>query len=233
MKKLILALFAVGSFTAAQAQSAGSILVYGNVGVSSAKDAAENKTMSWNFNPGVGYQFDEHFTVGLEGGYRSSGSKANTSGSVWVSDKAWQVGVFARYTMPVNHIFYFYPQLGVGYMNQHTSTDGKKDDKSDVNGFYASLFPAVGVNVHNGFALNFGFGGLGFTSMKADVPNAKAATSFDLSFGQQFNIGISKNFGGHKMHGHHEPMDDTRHMDTSDDDDTSSKKKKARKDDDE
>jgi hypothetical protein len=230
MKKFILALFAVGSIATAQAQT-GSILVFGNVGFHSAKDEAKNNTMSWNVDPGVGYQFNQHWTAGLVGGYGVD-SSFKADGGKRLSAKHYSIGVFGRYTQPLGNIFALYGQLEARYQNMHASFDGEKVDGSDVNGFRLDFAPAVAINVTNGFALNFGFGGLGFASMKADGAD-NSSSDFHLTFGQQFNIGISKNFGCHKMHGNHEPGDEMRHMDTSDDDDSSSKKKKAKKDDDE
>jgi len=187
--------------------------------------------MSWNFDPGVGYQFNEHWTLGLVGGYGTD-SSFKADGGKRLSYKHYSIGVFGRYTQPLGKIFSLYGQLEARYQNMHASFDGEKVDGSDVNGFMIGFTPAVAINVCHGFALNFGFGGLGFSSMKADGAD-NSSTNFGLTFGHQMNIGISKNFGGHKMHGHHEPMDETRHMDTTDDEDATPKKKKARKDDDE
>lgn len=231
MKKLLLSILAIGSFAAAEAQP-GSILAFGNVGITTVKNTDKSNDVNWNVNPGIGYQFDKHWTVGLVGGYASQGSKPENG--KWSSTKDWNIGAFGRYTMPLGSIFAVYGQLEAGYQNEHSSFDGKKVDNSNLNGFYAAFAPAIGVNVYKGFALNFGFGGLGFNTLKSEVSGSNAQSTFNLTFGQQVNIGISKNFGcGHKMKGHHEPMDDTRHMNTSDDEDSSPKKKKASKDDDE
>jgi hypothetical protein len=72
---------------------------------------------------------------------------------------------------------------------------------TNANGFYAKLTPAVGVNIIDGFALNFGFGGIEFETMKVSGA-ASSNTSFDLTWGTQFNIGGSKNIlcGRHKHH---------------------------------
>ncbi|XZF13023.1 porin family protein [Chitinophagaceae bacterium MMS25-I14] len=233
MKKLLLSLVAVASIATANAQQ-GSILVYGNVGINSTKNTDKSNDLQWNINPGVGYQFTQHITAGLEGGYWSNGHKDD--GGKWASTKDFSIGAFGRYTQNLGQIFSVYGQLGAGYQNEHQSADGKKVDQSDINGFYARFVPAVGVNVYHGFALNFSFGGIDFSSMKSTVSGSNARTDFGLTFGQQVNIGISKNFGGahHKMHGHHEPMEETRHMKTSDDDDDKApKQKKAKSDDDE
>lgn len=233
MKKFILTILAAaGTVMAAEAQP-GSILVYGNVGITSSKgdDANETKNMSWNFNPGVGYQLNNHWTIGLAGGYSSDGTK-NKTDDKWNSDKSWNLGAFGRYTQPLGSIFSVFAQLDAGYQNKHTSYDGKAVDNSNYNGFYVGLTPNIAINVYKTLALNFNVGGIGYNTLKSEVSGAKTASTFDLSFGHTLQIGLSKNFGGHHAKSHHEPMDETRKMDTSDDD-SSSKKKKHSSDDDE
>ena len=61
------------------------------------------------------------------------------------------------------------------------------------NGFETTIFPAIGVNLKNGFALNFNFGSLGF--MTGKVKGEKKSSSFGLNFGSGAGFGISKNFG--------------------------------------
>ncbi|PZF72931.1 outer membrane beta-barrel protein [Taibaiella soli] len=230
MKKFILTILAAaGTILAAEAQP-GSILVFGNVGVQSVKNDDKSNTMNWNVTPGVGYQFTNHWTVGLSGGY---GSKANKpDGGKWSGTKDWQIGAFGRYTQSLGSIFSVYGQLDAGYQNEHASADGKTVENSNLNGFYAQLTPAIAINVYKTLALNFNVGGLGYNSMKSEVSGSNPTNTFKLNFGQSLSIGLSKNFGGHHAHGHHEPMDETRKMDTSDDD-SSSKKKKHSSDDDE
>ena len=63
MKKIMLVLvFAVTGMANAQE---GTILVGGNVGISSDK-MGDNKSSSFDFSPTVGYQFNENMTVGLQ-----------------------------------------------------------------------------------------------------------------------------------------------------------------------
>lgn len=231
MKKLILSAAILGSAIAVHAQ-AGSVLVYGNIGIHSEKDPADNKVFNFNINPGVGYQFDNHWTVGLTGGFGTMRDKSNDTGAKWTYENDYSIAPFVRYTQPLGRIFAVYGQLEAGYKG---STVGVEDAPSDANihanGFYAQLTPAIGVNVWKGFGLNFGFGGLGVESMK--VKDAKKAnTVVDFNFGQQFNIGISKNFGGTHYHKHHHGDGGTTihgskwdNNDEGDDDDNSKKHK--------
>jgi len=189
MKKLVLgAVLMTGIALASQAQK-GSILLYGNVGVSSTKEADDDKTSSFNINPGVGYQFTDNWTAGVNLGYGQT--KYNPSGiGATSTSKDYNAGVFARYTKPLGSIFSIFGQANVGYVG--TDFDGGKS-----NGFGANVFPAVALNVHNGFALNFSFGGISYETTKVKGAS-ESRNAFALNFGQQAHIGISKNFGGKK-----------------------------------
>ncbi len=189
MKKLVLgAVLMTGFVFASQAQK-GSILLYGNVGISSTKEADDDKTSSFNINPGVGYQFSDNWTAGVNLGYGQT--KFNPEGiGATSTTKEYNAGLFARYTKPLGSIFSIYGQGNAGYMG--TDFDGSKS-----NGFGVNIFPAVAVNVYNGFALNFSFGGISYESTKVKGAS-ESRNEFDLSFGQQAHFGISKNFGGKK-----------------------------------
>lgn len=234
MKKLILALLAVATVGSASAQK-NSFLVYGNAGVNWTKTdngaAGTNEGTNWNITPGVGFQFNNHLTVGLQGGYGSNkGINTIPNNKVTNTDREWQAGAFFRYTQNLNSTFFFWTQLDLSYVsgkesNENITTAGTTStvvNTSDMyNGFQAMLMPAIGVNVHKGLALNFGIGGLGYRTVSYD----KAPTtinSFGVTFGQQFNFGISKNFGCKcgKSRGHQEPgMEHRKHKKMTDEDD--------------
>lgn len=235
MKKLFLSLLACGAVAAANAQ-AGTILVFGDAGISATKEAAEkpDKELKFNVTPGVGYQFTKNWTAGIYGNYSSQ--TVHPDGGERSGDVNFGGGVFGRYTHTISPIFFLFAQARVGYNAGHAIVAGEKLDGSEHSGIEAGLFPAVGVHVINGFALNFSVGGVNFASSKMKEADY-SASSFNLTFGQQLNFGISKNFGcGHKAKkGKHGMMDDTRRLDTRDDDedDAPRKKKAARDDDDE
>lgn len=216
MKKLILTLLAASSIMFANAQS-GSWLLYGNIDFNlyHLKEGSPETQQLGSIMPGLGYQFNENWTVGLAGGYALLSTKdAGTDKRLNASE--FRIGAFARYTKNISPLFSFYTQLDAGYLGGNTTFDKEDLPGEKFNGFYAMLTPAVMVHVHNGFALNFGFGGLGYTSRKYDGAD-NANTNFGLTFGKQISIGVSKNFGGHKMHGHREPMDETKKLNTKDD----------------
>lgn len=206
MKNFILsALLISGVATAAHAQP-NSVLVYGDLGVHTTKDAADNKTRSFNINPGIGYQFNKNWTLGIAGGFGTSRYRPVTA-KEWDFNNTYNAGVFVRHTMPVGKIFALFTQLEAGYKGMSMGNTGS-NTTTNANGFYAQLTPAVAVYVFDGFALNFGFGGIEYNTMKLSGAT-KANSSFDLTWGTQFNIGVSKNIScGHmrRHHGGHGPQ---------------------------
>ncbi|GAA4466220.1 hypothetical protein GCM10023093_20010 [Nemorincola caseinilytica] len=183
----------------------------------------------WNATPGVGYQFNHNWTVG---GNISWGQDAvkDASGSK-TTDNMYAAGAFARYSQYIrrSEIFFWFGQFEFAYTGGYTTNDGNPaTDK--YNGIRANLFPALGINVGRGLALNFAVGGLSYTTTKGD--NATySRNSLDLTFGQQMNFGLSKNFNcGHKMHAHHEPGDEVhrRKIDKMEDEDDAAPKPKRK-----
>jgi hypothetical protein len=151
--------------------------------------------------------------------------------------------------MPIAGRFFWYGQLEAHYLKGRVTTRSTnlsgsnsfvKDD--DHKGFDAMYTPAVGILVCKSVAVTFGIGGIGYQYLKYDystqgMPAGSELTAktnnFNVSLGQQVNIGVQKYFGcghGHMRH-HAEPMDETRHMDTNDDNDDNGKRN--RKNDDE
>lgn len=247
MKKVLLAILAVGAVATAQAQKAGSILIYGNAGYSAYKETDDdglpgtadvvNKNRMWNFSPGIGYQFNKNWTVGLNFGIGMN-TETVDNGIITTEDQTRElmVGPFVRMTMPINKTFFLFNQINVSYLNgKETSDDGvagTPDIESTYNGFGANWFPAVGVNFTKCMALNFSFGGLGYTNRKWDMtgPQEISQSAFRFTFGRQFNFGISANLGGKRHRGHMEPGMDHRQMDdddSSDEDDAPKKKKRS------
>lgn len=181
MKKFIAsAIMLACAFTSAHAQK-NTLLVYGNLDIASAKSAAGIKSSSFGLSPGLGYQWNDNWTGGVNLNVQSG-----KYGSPEVKASSFSVGPFVRYAYPLSDIFAVYGQL-----NTNALTGKVADVKS--SGFEAKLFPAIGVNLKNGFALNFNFGSLGFSTAKAK--GADSASQFGLSFGSGAGFGISKNFG--------------------------------------
>lgn len=223
MKKILLSILAVGTIATANAQK-GSILLYGNVGYNSSTDAAKTKTNTLDFNPGIGYQFNDMWTAGIAINMHNVTNTPDVGTAT--KDNTMGIGVFGRYTKPVNNIFSLYAQLDI--MSLSNTNDASGTDVK-TTGMHVGVWPAVAVHIPNWFELNFSFGGLAYETAKTDGAS-NTATMLDFNFGQTMNIGISKNFGtGHKAHGHHEPGDETRKMNTDEDDDDAPKAKKSKK----
>ncbi len=234
---------AVAAVGTANAQK-NTFLVYGNAGVNWSNTdmgaaTGSNDATRWNITPGVGYQFNNHLTVGLQGGYGSNKSvvdaitaPAPTGTKTTNVNREWEVGAFFRHTQSLTGIFVMWTQLDLGYISGKATTDvvttaangvsTAAPQASDMyNGFRANITPAIGMNVHKGWALNFSIGGLGYRTATWD----KAPTTengFMVTFGQQFNVGVSRNIGccTHKHRSHHEPgMEHRKHKKSSDEDD--------------
>lgn len=244
MKKLILALLAVSTIGAANAQK-NTILTYGNVGVNGNQtdmgQGFESKSFNWMINPGVGYQFDDNITVGLQGGIWSQyeeNRNANGTQTQWnrlsSEQREWQAGAFFRYTKTFGNIFSIFTQLDLSYVSGQDVSENETrtvDVPSNsivqtilygydyYNGFQAYITPMVSVHVYKGMALNFGFGGLGYRTISYDTPKSPTAlngiidqSNFLFEFGNQFSFGISRNISCKCKKGNMKPGDDLRPM---------------------
>lgn len=211
MKKILLSAALVASTASMALAQAGSVLVFGNVGYGSTKNSSDDKTRNFNIRPGVGYQFDRNWTVGLVGGFNTQRIRQNMYRD-WSYTNTYDIGGFIRHTVPLNKTFAFFSQIEAGYTGSHFGTTASNSRFNQTNGFYASWTPAVGVNVYKGFALNFSYGGIDYRTSKlaglTPIPN-NPNQSFNVTLGSQFNIGVSKNLfcGSHKKYRKHgEPV---------------------------
>jgi hypothetical protein len=196
MKK-ILVIVALAVFSLANAQK-GSVLVMGNVMYNSQKDSNsnfENKQNYFGFQPKVGYQFHENWTAGIEGAI--SNSKNDLSDGSQYKDHNYKLGGFLRYSKPLGGIFSAYADLGLGYKNRkETFRNTTGQTYNDSDGFYASLTPAIFIDIKKGFGLNFNIGGLNYSALNGDLAAGmkNKTKTFEFNFGQSFSIGVSKNF---------------------------------------
>jgi hypothetical protein len=233
MKKLILALLAAGSIATANAQQPRSILLYGDVAFNTVSHPNNNpnlaKASNWDVMPGIGYQFNHNWTLGLALGWGQDATKDLTGAKTTVNN--YNVGPFARYSNYIHRseIFFWFAQLEFAYQGGYTTMGGDPATLKH-NGINTNLFPALGINVGHGLALNFAVGGLGYTSDKY-TDAVYAQNTFNFTFGKQFNFGISKNFGcGHAMHAHCEPGEELhrRSADKMEDEDDAAPKPKRK-----
>mgnify|MGYP003577403901 CR=1 FL=1 len=190
MRKTFLSIAALIAVAISNGQT-GTILVGGNASFSKTKNTRSadgypyyyTKETTLAINPFVGYQFDENWTAGATGTINFSEENYNTYKS---KNKFYGVGPFVRYTHHLSDVFFLFGQLEGQY---------KSTVVGDVKGVSTKLFPAIFINVKNGFGLNFDFGGIEYeASNYKDAPCDLRSSSFGLNFGKTFNIGISKNF---------------------------------------
>jgi hypothetical protein len=237
MKKLILALLAAGTLATANAQEPRSILLYGDLGLHQVRHESLMKTTIWNATPGVGYQFNHNWTVGVNVSWGQNAVK-DSAGSK-TTDNMYRAGAFARYSQYIrkSEIFFWYGQYEFAYTGGYTTNEGNPATMKR-SGIYTRIFPALGINVGRGLALNFSVGGLDYGTDKVDGATYSTNT-LNLTFGNQMNFGLSKNFNcGHKMHAHHEPGDEIHRrkvdkMEDEDDEAPKPKRKQRSRDDDE
>jgi hypothetical protein len=209
MKKIMLALIVLVSLTKVASAQKGSILLYGNVGFGSATDSFGFKSSSYTINPGVGLQLSDNWTVGLNFAFGGSSEDATgapnptTPNVNNTTTTFFNIGPFLRYTYAINTIFSIYGQANISYLS------GTKDipavPSGSYTGFGTELFPAIGVNLKHGFALNLSFGGLAYQTKtykggtynsSTDIAPTSSTSQFAITLGQGATFGISKNFGG-------------------------------------
>lgn len=196
MKKMLVVLaLAMVSFANAQK---GSILVMGSVNYESqnvSNSGSEDKSSSFGFAPKVGYQFHENWTAGIEAGVGTDKREFNDNTQNKVNN--FSLGGFLRYSKPLNQTFSAYADLGVGYQSvKNTFPVGGFLATNEGDGFYVGVTPAIFINVNKGFGLNFNVGGIGYNTYNFDGNNGNGdnVKNFNISFGQAFSVGISKNF---------------------------------------
>lgn len=244
MKKFMLALLAVSVFGTANAQK-GTILKYGTAGLYTDKNdnggGNETRNFNWHINPGLGYQFTDNITVGLQGGFWSQFNETRTgnpTNTAWTRNamemREWQIGAFFRYTEYFGNIFFMYGQLDLSYVQGQDASEmetrtvnfgtGNVDETvvynyDYYNGFQVMYSPMIGAFVTDGLALNFGFGQIGYRNISYDAPKVSDQNNFVFKWGKQFSFAISKNFAVKHKTGNVKPGDDLRPLKMNDNED--------------
>ena len=194
MKRVFMsAALLVTTIFAATAQK-NTLLVGGNIALTTEKVPTSpdaTKTTTFEFNPTVGYQFNDNWTAGVVAGI---GSSKMTEGSFESKRTNFNVGPFIRYSQNLSNLFAVYGQLESKFGGRKlTQTVGSTTTVSKGATAEINLFPALFVNFKNSFGLNFNIGGITYNS---DKPKGGSATqSFNFNFGKTVSIGVSKNFG--------------------------------------
>ena len=167
MKKVIV-LLALSLVSIANAQK-GSVLVMGSVGyISEQGDSQANDTdrKAFSFNPKIGYQFTDNWTVGIESMISNDKYEANPNNYL-IETNNYSIGSFVRYTEQLGEIFAFYTDLGAGYQNKKStnSSDSSTTQILKGNGFYIGLQPQIRMKIKKIVDLNFGIGGITYNSI--------------------------------------------------------------------
>lgn len=193
MKKFLLC-FALAMFSFANAQK-GTVLVSGNVNYTSEKNSNDTFTayQNFGFSPKVGYQFTDNWTLGVESTFNQNKWENNFSNNQKVN--YFSIGTFARYSKPLNDSFSFFTDLGIGFQNRKEffSDSSSTESINKAQGFYANLQPKIFLKIKNNFGINFGLGGLTYSSFNNQDSN-NTVNSFNVNFGQAYTVGIQKNF---------------------------------------
>ncbi|TWP24021.1 porin family protein [Apibacter muscae] len=187
MKKLVLFAAVVFGLSTMNAQK-GSILLGGNIGYSHNETKfGDSKTQldSYNWNPYLGVQIADNWTIAADVKFAKEDVDHDTS------NKNTRIGGFIRYTQPLSETFSVYANVGAGWQELKTTVSGTDAGKAD--GYYIGFTPALFINFKNNFGLNFNIGGIEYSHLKQNKSDLKSS-KFDLTFGNAFNIGISKNF---------------------------------------
>lgn len=202
MKRIYVSALALLMAAGAVKAQTGSILVGGDVdyGAIKAPNSGFNtgdKETKFDFNPTMGYQFNNNWTAGA---VALISIDKQTSGSSVNKTNGFAAGPFIRYAKPLSNMFAAYAQLqGLFGSDKHTFTTGGTGgttitDKATLTD--VRLFPALFINFKNNFGLNFNIGGIEYTSSKPK--GSDATNAFAFTFGKEIGIGVSKNFGGKK-----------------------------------
>jgi hypothetical protein len=195
MKKTLVIL-ALAAISFANAQK-GTFLVSGDVSFYSDKNTNPNYDDSHKnvgFNPKVGYQFKDNWTVGVESGFYS---RKDDYPDQKFTSKDFSAGAFVRYSKSVSQLFLLYADLGAGYKGaketSNYSISTLNDSYRKFNGFYMNFEPGLFLNIKNNFGLNFSIGGLSYWNKKNHETGGSERYWY-FTFGQSFTAGISKNF---------------------------------------
>ncbi len=161
-------------------------------------------------NIAVGRQLNDHFAVGILGGYGSQqqligdNSGVNTYKATF---KAWNIGIYGRYTYWVSKNLYLYSQLSATHHDYTMNSTVLQYNYPVVyqpyfisatqpNGLNVTLLPAVGINLIKGYGIHADVGGISY--LRSGGGNA-AVNAINLNIGQSFHFGLHKIIGWKKM----------------------------------
>jgi hypothetical protein len=174
----MLSIVAACSMAPAFAQK-GNLLYYGSLG-GSVQSGGGPRFASMFVNSGLGYQFNDHFTLGVTGGF--SDFRVKEQGVDEVENSAYGVGAFGRYTSYLGDRFFIFAQANASYLSGNAQPRSGKEIALNV-------FPGIGLNVGRNWALNLNI--YAFTVRT----QFEGGTSAGFNMGQGYSFGVSKGFG--------------------------------------
>jgi len=197
MKKHFLLLTLMISSYHSFSQAKDDIILGGGVNIVLDKDATGRTNNSFYINPGAGYFFNEHWGAGLFMSYNTRTSQDTGALDLKYVNTETGFGPWLRYTQTLSNIFFIFGQLDLAYNSGIASVGSIKVPMTRTTGMSANLYPVVGINVHKGFALNIGIGGVGYVSSKS-ASDVNSSGRFTFNFGKTLQIGVSKFFNTSK-----------------------------------
>jgi hypothetical protein len=177
MRKTLFILF-LSAITIPTIAQKGTTLLYGTVTYYDASPLLGDGSIL-SINPGIGFGFSDKWTAGLNVIF----GKVNAS----YEATSYGGGPFVRYTHPLSDMFSVFTQFETSYSIQDISSQGK----NKVLRF--AFFPAIEMNIKNGFALNFSLGSIDYSNYSFE--NDEDSNAFNLALGSGLSVGVSKRFG--------------------------------------
>ncbi len=180
MKKLILIVLAMVSFTFVKAQNndtsglvKGDVFISGSFGYSS-QSIGNDDDNTFTISPRVGYFLTENIAAGVRLRYQN---RKNELGLNEIDTKTFNIGAFGRYYFTPTNKFSVFGEFGLDYLSQNSDI-GASDITTD--GFSIGGGPGVSYFIGNHFALEAFWGVLTYTTVEPDVPNSESTDSFDI-----------------------------------------------------
>lgn len=194
MKKVLLSAVALLTIGFANAQeeattstggfAKGDVFVSGGFGFNSGKQG-DFKANEFTFSPAVGYFMTENIALGARLNVTSGKEEM---GSAETKSSEFGGEVFGRYYMTPASQFSVFAELAAGFGSSKEEDALGNEDKYNMFGVNAGV--GVSYFLNSNFAIEAGWAGLGYNSIKQDVSGAEAYSTFGL------NVDLSAiNFG--------------------------------------
>ena len=190
MKKIILPLIITVIYSTQIFAQKNTLLLYGGISLNTDKGSGSSSRYSTiGLSPGIGYQFNNNWTVGAE--FNVFAAKSKSRGVPPSSQSSgFSAGPFIRYTKSLGEIFSAYAQFTASYSTGRNKINNTVQSK--YHGTYAAITPGVLLKIKNGFALSLTLGSIFYRHTHSDPGTGD--TSFGLSFGSGTSLGLTKNF---------------------------------------